>query len=604
VTFDLFILEKGRSLDGWATFGLATMSLANTQPLSAALPAQMKLTMSTSSSSAFGFTNNGFYGIKVQPQNYTVSFYYRPSSGASVAGGKLTVGFRDTSGQTTFANATVDVSNASIASWSNYSVLLRVPSAAPTTQNTFFVEFPQGSQGDFEFNLISCFPPTFKDRPNGARLDIAQAFADLKPGYVRVPGGNDLEGPTIAGRFIWNTTIGPLQNRPGRPGTWTGYNTEGFGLIEFMTFVEDIGATALLAVYAGYSLNHQAVPRDQLQPYIDEVINEIDFLTASADDNPMGALRKNLGRAQPFDLKYVEIGNEDFINPAPSTYSYRWTDFYNALSQRYPNITFIATTTQNIPSPPAVDDHDYQVPLYFINNFRRYEHIPRPTPKVVAGEFAVISDDDSAIKNPWAGKRLDFPSIKSAVAESVYRIGFERNSDVIIGGCYAPVLQNIDNTQWTPNLLVFNANLTVRSTSYLAQQIFGTNLGNIILYSTATNSSMTHESVQRGEEGDGKLGNLYFIATKRTNDSTLILKLASVDPNDTTVRVQVKDSHTSTEGQAYILSAGAGVDPATVKNTIDNSTAASITTQVVSSTDGTFSITIPSWSVVVVTLGL
>ena len=128
--------------------------------------------------------------------------------------------------------------------------------------------------------------------------------------------------------------------------------------------------------------------------------------------------------------------------------------------------------------------------------------------------------------------RLDYPSIKSAVAESIYRIGFERNSDIIIGGCYAPVLQNIDNTQWTPNLIVFNAGLVVKSTSYLAQKMFGENLGDIILNSTAANSTITHQFVRKGEEGDGKLGNLYFVATKRTNDNTLIVKFASVDPND------------------------------------------------------------------------
>ena len=553
------------------------------------------------------FTNNGFSGFKLEPQDYFLSFYYRPLPGSKVADGVLFVGLADEPEDTIYGETRIDVSKAPVGIWSNYSTIINVAHTSPTTQNIFYVDFPLGSYGDFEFNFISCFPPTFKNRSNGARRDIAQAFVDLKPGFVRVPGGNDLQGSSIAERFIWNNTIGSLLHRPGRSGTWTGYNTEGFGLMELMTFVEDIGSTALLAVYAGYSLNHQAVPRDQLQPYIDEVINEIDFLTASADDNPMGALRKSLGRAQPFDLKYVEIGNEDFIYPASSTYNYRWTDFYNALSRRYPNITFIATTTvttEKIPSPSVVDDHDYQVPMYFIKRFRRFERVSRTGPKFLIGEFAVVNDNDLYITSPFVGPRLVFPSIRSAVAESIYRIGFERNSDIVIGGCYAPTLQNIDNTQWTPNLLVFNAKQIVRSTSYLAQQLFSVNLGNIVLHSTATNSSMTHKSVRKGKEGDGKLGNLYFVATKRTSDNTLILKLASVDPNDTTVRVQVKDSHTSTEGQAYILSAGAGVDPATVKNTIDNSTAASITTQVVSSKNGTFSITVPSWSVVVVTLVL
>ncbi|UJR32824.1 hypothetical protein I4U23_020286 [Adineta vaga] len=121
-----------------------------------------------------------------------------------------------------------------------------------------------GSRGSFEFNLISCFPSTYKNRPNGARIDIAQAFANVKLGYVRLPDGNDLESPTI-----------------------------------------------LEPVYAGYSLNGKAVPQDQLQPYINEVIKELDFLTASSENNRMGALRKRLGRRQPFEIRYIDICNED-----------------------------------------------------------------------------------------------------------------------------------------------------------------------------------------------------------------------------------------------------------------------------------------------------
>jgi alpha-N-arabinofuranosidase len=163
----------------------------------------------------------------------------------------------------------------------------------------------------------------------------------------------------------------------------------------------------------------------------------------------------------------VEIGNEDSIGRNPHTYGYRWPAFYNALSPRYPNITFIATTFQSIKSPAAFDDHFYQVPLFYLENFRRYENTSRP-------------------------------SVKSAVAEAVFRSGFERNSDIMIGGCYAPVLQNIDYTQWTPNLIVFNASLVVKTTSYLVHKMFGENLGNIILNSSTVNNTMAHQSVEKG----------------------------------------------------------------------------------------------------------
>ena len=552
----------------------------------------MKYSLVTSSTSVAGFRNGGFYGMNIEVKNYTASFFYRPLPDSHVTDGKLNIGFRDAIGRTTYGMSTVDVSGAVVGNWINVSAIICVLGAALSSDNVFFVEFPAGSKGEFEFNLISCFPPTYKNRPNGARIDLAQAFVDLKPGFVRLPGGNDLEGLTIAERFIWNNTIGPLQNRPGRRGTWVGYNTEGFGLLELLTFTEDIGATPILGVYAGYSLNRQAVPPDQLQPYVDEIVQELDFLTASADNNEMGALRKSLGRAKPFDIKFVEIGNEDFF--AWTTYGYRWPAFYNPLSQRYPNITFIATTSRFIEDPPSVDDHYYEVPLFYIDNFRLYEYVPRPGPKVLVGEFAARN---ARLSPPY-------PSVETAIAESVFRIGFERNSDVMIGGCYAPVLQNVNSTQGGPNLIVFDTNLVVKTTSYLAQKMFSDHLGDIILNSTAMNSSIAHQSVRPGEEGDGKLGNLYFVATKHINNNTLIVKLVSVDANNTIVDTHMQGSTTSSTGVAYIFTAGPGVDPATVYNTINNPNAVSIATMPVRMANGTFSITVPAWSVVVVTVPL
>lgn len=588
----LSCLEKNQSLDGWSSFGEGSIALTNTRPLSNALPVQMRYSLVTTSTSTSGFKNGGFYGMNIQIRNYSASFFYRPMAGAHVVDGKLIIGFSDATGQTIYGSSTINVSTAAIDNWTNISFTIHVLRAAPSTKNFFFIEFPSGSEGEFDFNLISCFPPTYKNRPNGARIDLAQAFADLKPGFVRLPGGNDLEGLSIHERFIWNNTIGPLQNRPGRRGTWVGYNTEGFGLLELLTFTEDIGAIPILGVYAGFSLNRQAVPPDQLQPYVDEVIRELDFLTASAHNNEMGALRKSLGRTEPFDIRFVEIGNEDFF--AWDTYVYRWPAFYNPLSERYPNITFIATTSRFLQDPPSVDDHYYEVPLFYIENFRLYEYVPRPNPKVLVGEFAARN---ARLSPPY-------PSVKTAIAESVFRIGFERNSDIMIGGCYAPVLQNVNSTQGGPNLIVFDADRVVRTTSYLAQKIFGDHLGDIVINSTAFNSSITHQSVRPGEEGDGKFGNLYFVATKHIHNNTLIVKMVSVDTNDTIVNAQIQGSTTSATGVAHILTAGPGVDPATVHNTIDEPNAVSITTISLQAINGTFSITVPSWSAVVVTLPL
>ncbi len=282
-----------------------------------------------------------------------------------------------------------------------------------------------------------------------------------------------------------------------------------------------------------------------------------------------------------------------------------WPAYYTALSKLYPNITFIATTTISISTPPAVDDHHYRGSLFYIENFRHYERLPRSGPKVLIGEFATVRNEAGKSKDPSPSNLIPYPTIKSAVAESIYRIGFERNSDLVIGGCYAPVLQNVADTQWTPNLILFNASFVVKSTSYLAQQMFGQHLGNIVLNSTASKKNQTKlHAVRKGEEGDGKLGNLYFVATKDTKSNTLIVKLANVDSNDILVNTHIHPSSTSSVGTAYTLSAGPGVDPSTVQNTLSNPYATSIITSSISVHNGTCSITVPSWGVVVVTIPL
>jgi alpha-L-arabinofuranosidase len=318
----------------------------------------------------------------------------------------------------------------------------------------------------------------------------------------------------------------------------------------------------------------------------------------------MGALRASLGRHKPFNIRYVEIGNEDWARLGLLSYRYRWPAYYTALVRRYPSMTFIATTSEFISSPPAIDEHHYRDPLYFIDNFRHFDSRSRSGPKILVGEFSVENNDDFERNNTSKFGRLHYPTLKAAVAESVYRISFERNSDLIIGGCYAPVLQNVYDTQWTPNFIVFNASFVVKSTSYLAQQLFGQHMGNIVLHSMAHKNRLEQLNFIKGQEGDGKLDQLYFIATKNTINNTLIVKLANTDTKALLLHVQIENVSISSMGIAYSLAADASVDPSTVQNTFSNPDAASIETSPVSVSNGSWSIVIPSWSIVIITVPL
>lgn len=579
---------NGGSLDGWTAKG-GSIVLSMDGPVSTALPAH--LTLTPNGNGVAGISNGGFSGIALPAQTYVGSFYYKPANGSKNAGNVVTASLRSSSG-TTYGSVPVKVAGVGPGQWKQFSFKITTSTAASNANNAIVLELPAGSTGSFSFNLISIFPPTFKQRGNGVRADIAQAFSDLKPGFIRLPGGNDIEGNSIPDRYIWNATIGPLVNRPGRNGTWQGYNTEGLGLMELLTFAQDIGAAPLLAFYAGYSLNGNVVPQSQLQPYIQSVLDELDFLFAGSN-NQFGRLRIQNGQSAPYNVKNIEVGNEDFLDSSGS-YKYRWPAFYSAMSKAYPNVDYVATTLQGISTPPTVDNHDYNTPKYFIDNFRRYDTVPRPGPKVFEAEFAVISDKDNST-NPFTDGRLQTSSVKSAVAENVFRISFERNADVVLGGCYAPVLQNVANVQWTPNLVLFDASKVVKSVSWYAQQIFGTNLGNMLLKSGATNANVT--TVTAGGEGDGKIGNLYFVATKDTTNNHLIVKLANVDSNPITITGSVVGNTGSGKGtgSAYTVAAPGGVDPSTVTNTFANPNVVGIQQSTFAYNNHQWTFTVPGW---------
>ncbi|KAF8880022.1 glycoside hydrolase superfamily [Infundibulicybe gibba] len=161
--------------------------------------------------------------------------------------------------------------------------------------------------------MLSLFPPTFKNRANGMRVDIAEALAEMGPSFFRLPGGNNLEGQTVATRWQWNNTVGSLVNRPGRVGDWGYVNTDGLGLLDYLNWCEDVGMEPIMAVWSGFALGGTSVAETQLGPYIQQAIDQINFVIGDPSKSAAAALRASLGHPAPFALTYVEVGNEDFF---------------------------------------------------------------------------------------------------------------------------------------------------------------------------------------------------------------------------------------------------------------------------------------------------
>ena len=324
--------------------GTGAIALDESQPIEGTvLKRALKLDASQASTGhRVGIANDGYWGIPVKPKTtYRLSFYAKSEGSVN---GPLTASIESSDGTKVFATAQVP---AITSTWQKYTATLTTGDDVTPTAATRFVLSTE-KPGTLWFNLVSLFPPTYNDRPNGNRIDIMQLLSDMKPTFLRLPGGNFLEGDTIADRFAWKKTIGPLEQRPGHKGCWRYGANDGMGLLEFMEWCEDLHLQTVLAVYAGFSLNgHNGVPGEHaepgpaLQPFVDEALDEIEYVTGDVSTK-WGAERAKDGHPAPFPLTYVEIGNEDGADKSHS-YQGRYAQFYDAIKARYPNLQCIDT---------------------------------------------------------------------------------------------------------------------------------------------------------------------------------------------------------------------------------------------------------------------
>ncbi|TBU48917.1 glycoside hydrolase [Dichomitus squalens] len=491
------------ALNAWHPLGDAQLTvIADPKPVSNALPNSLQLIVPSGSTGSVGFTNEGFWGIKVDSSwTYKASFYYRFPASSSFSG-PLTVGLRTNAG-TVLAQATAQIRGTT--SWQQITLDLKPTSSAPDINNSFFisVDGPKAAGQTIHFAMLSLFPPTFKNRPNGLRIDIAETLAEMGPAFFRFPGGNNL-GQTPATRWQWNATVGSLLDRPGRVGDWGYVNTDGLGLLEFLQFFEDVGMEPIMAVWSGeyifrrYALGDTSEPESALAPFIQQAKDQINFVIGDPAKSAPAALRASLGHPEPFNLRFVEVGNE-------LIYPYRWRDFFGNLSAEFPNLRFIATSDVGSPvlspAPPSYDVHVYQTPSWFYQNAFYYDSFERDGTTYFEGEYAAISTNSGDIFGTPADGRLSWPTVQSkqlptsSSGEAAFMTGLERNSDIVFAASYAPLLQHVNSTQWTPDLISFDAGSVIKSTSFY---LFATNRGDQYLPSTLpTNGGTLHWSVTR-----------------------------------------------------------------------------------------------------------
>jgi alpha-N-arabinofuranosidase len=407
-------------------------------------------------------------------------------------------------------------------------------------------------------DMISLFPTaTWKGRENGLRKDVVQLLADLKPGFLRFPGGCIIEGRTLAERYQWKNTLGQPDSRPTMISRWNNefkhkltpdyFQSFGLGFYEYFQLAEDIGAAPIPVLSCGIACQFNSgelVPVSELDPYIQDAIDLIEFANG-ATDSPWGKVRTQMGHPKTFNLKYIGIGNEQW---GPQ-YIERFKMFQKVLKEKYPNIVLISGSGPFADghmfdyahrelkklNAEIIDEHYYQDIAWFKNNATRYDNYDRNGPKIFAGEYAaqsvaVVSPDN---KNSW----------ETALAEAAFMTGLERNADLVQMTSYAPLMAHTEAWQWSPNMIWFNNLQVLPTANYQVQKLFSNNKGTELISITRNGKPLT------GQEG------LYASAVTEREGKALIVKLVNTESSTRDVQFNLPTNVIKSEATITLLNA-------------------------------------------------
>lgn len=445
--------------DGWIALGNTEISLEADNMLNTVQQRALKVNIKSLNG---GVRNEGYWGMNiVKGRTYSLSFWIRTDTNYDAT---ITAELINNSGRR-IGHTAIEVS--ATQEWQKLTATI---TATGDDGHGYFAL--RGSKtGVIYLDVVSLFPPTFKDRPNGCRPDLAQMLADLHPRFMRFPGGCYIEGAYADGRtnrFEWKKSVGPIEERPGHLNRNWGYRvTDGLGYHECLQLAEDLGASALFVVNMGIGHDWK-VDENNIDPFIQEALDAIEYARGSATETFYGRMRAKNGHPEPFDLKYMEIGNEQEFMLNRDDYMKRYMQFYRAIKTRWPDMHLVADSYyfDNVTEPVELkDEHYYETPEFFINQYGRYDNQSASSTKIYVGEYAVTKDCG------WWG------NMNAAIGEAVFMQGCENNSESVTMMSYAPIFTHEENCAWRPDMIRFNASLSYGTPSYYVQRMFSNNIG-------------------------------------------------------------------------------------------------------------------------------
>jgi alpha-L-arabinofuranosidase len=574
-------LVKNRSFEfpdhlmGWEAFG--DFEIEDDGPFERC-PHYLRLRYPGHNERRSGISNNGFFGIGLHKgEDYRFSVWARAPKGEA----KIIVQFIDRATMEENQQFTSDTITIASTEWKQYEQVIKSPRTIAKGQLRIFL---RGKNG-VDLEHISLFPVnTFKNRKNGMRRDLAQALADENPGLLRFPGGCIVEGVDLKTRYQWKNTIGPVENRPLNENRWEYtfpyrfypdyFQSYGLGFFEFFQLSEDIGAEPLPVLNVGMACQFQNwnddsahVPYDQLQPYIQDCLDLIEFANGPADSQ-WGKIRAEMGHPEPFNMKFIGVGNEQWDD----LYFKRLEPFVAAIKAKYPNIQIVGTSGPDSEGKmfekgweamkklkaDLVDEHFYRNEDWFLGNEAgkarygefcgglRYEHYDRKGPKVFAGEYACHGKN----KHKWN-------HYEASILEAAFMTDMERNADVVYMTAYAPLFAHVEGWQWRPDLIWYDNLRMFKSCSYYVQQMYAVNKGTNVLRMTMNKQPIAG---QPGQDG------LFASSVFDKNTGEVIIKIINTSRQPQPVSVKLVGMKGTRTAETITLSHN-GMDD---ENTLDN----------------------------------
>lgn len=513
-----------------------------------------------------GLENEGFFGIGVKAgEKYRFSVWARTVDTDSA---KITVQLVDKSSYNNNPLLAVTTVTVKGKEWTKYTATLTPELTLADATLRILLAKPE-SPVDLEH--ISLFPvDTWNGHENGLRRDLVEKLADIKPGVLRFPGGCIVEGADLPTRYQWKNTVGKVENRPLNENRWNYchnnrfypdyFQSYGLGFYEYFQLAEEIGAEPLPILNAGMVCQYQNRPDDQLpldsiRPFIQDALDLIEFANGDTTTT-WGALRAEMGHPEPFRMKYLGIGNEQWTEIYPRNLE----AFIKEIRSKHPEIKIVGSSGPKSDGKEfdylwpemtrlkadLVDEHFYRPEEWFLQQGARYDSYDRKGPKVFAGEFACHI----------RGRNENH--FRAAILEAALMTGFERNADVVHMTSYAPLFAHIDGWQWRPDLIWFDNLRSMPSTSYHVQKLYGNYKGSNVLPLTMNGAPVTGASGQNG----------LFASAVIDNDShQVIVKVANTGYESQEINFDLKGHGVKIKnGKVISLTS----DDPVAENTLDN----------------------------------